>query len=267
MENNALAVMPAPNEPDLDFLSHLVAAPAPLEAAAAPAAEDTQRRTSVNGLVIAWREVIRVGAGMESPFIVDFSLRPLDATATRDTPELGSVESVEHWMAEEAVAWIGDKRRDDLVGILSVSLATVCRDGFLQTLEESGARAGVLPESVCFEVPASAVSAASDAAIAAMRGLRMRGYSFAFGDFRPDTAGLDALKRVPPRYLRVTLGDDDERAAHAALVAAHRLARGLGLASIADGVSSEDEYARVRRLGVAYASGDLLGAEQPLSPC
>jgi EAL domain-containing protein (putative c-di-GMP-specific phosphodiesterase class I) len=266
METHAAAMTPPQDTKDLDFLADLVTTPP--TAAATP--EDTHRRRApVNGLCIVWREVVRVGAGMESPIIADFSLRPRDAAAKRDAPlpELGSVDAVEHWMAEEAVAWMGEKRRDDLVGILSVSLGTICSGRFLDTLEAAGARGGVLPECVCFEVPAAAVHSASDAAISSMRGLRMRGYSFAFGDFEPDTAGLEALKRVPPRYLRVSMAQENERAAHVALAAAHRLARGLGLASIADGIASDAAYDRVRRIGAAYASGDAIGAEQPLTPC
>ncbi len=269
MEPTAAAHMQTQDTTDLDFIADLVSSLSADPHSAAPVPEGMpQRRAPVNGLFIASREVIRVGVGMESPFIVDFSLRQRDAPA-RDgapLPELGSVQAVEHWMAEEAIAWMGEKRRDDLVGILSVSMGTLCSGDFLDTLEAAGARAGVLPECVCFEVPATAVHAAPDEAISAMRGLRMRGYSFAFGAFAPDTAGFEALKRVPPRYLRVFMGQDDERAAYSTLVAAHRLARGLGLASIADGVGTEESFGRVRRVGVAYASGDALGAEQPLAP-
>lgn len=264
MDTNATAAMPTQDTPELDFLAELVSTPSASQPAATEAVE--RRRAPVNGLAIAWREVIRVGAGMESPFIVDFALRTREAAAdAAAAPEIGSVDAVEHWMADAAIAWMGRMRRDDLVGILSVSLGTVCSAGFLDTLEAAGARAGVLPDCVCFEVPAAAVHAAPDAANAAMRGLRMRGYSFAFGDFRPDAAGLGALKRVPPRYLRVALRDD-ARTAYAALAAAHRLARGLGLAAIADGVDENPAYARVRRLGVAYASGDALAVEQALDP-
>jgi EAL domain-containing protein (putative c-di-GMP-specific phosphodiesterase class I) len=77
--------------------------------------------------------------------------------------------------------------------------------------------------------------------------------------------GLEALKRLPTRYLRVSLAALEERTAqHAALRTTQRLARGLGIAAIADGITDANRFRRVQDSGMAYASGDHLSAAAAL---
>jgi len=220
-----------------------------------------------HGLRIVAREVVRAGVGMEAPFVLDFGLQPGndEAPGAMAEPTLASLADAEHWMICEVIAWLAGKGLDKLVGILSISLTTLCSERFPREVAAAAHAGGIPMERLCFEIPAQAVANAGDATLAALRSLHAAGCSFALSGFAPDAIGLGALKRLHTRFLRVSLaGLDGSLEQRSALRATQRLARGLGLAAIADGVDDRDRFRRAQDVGVAYASGDFLGAPASL---
>ena len=222
---------------------------------------------SHRGLRIVAREVVRAGVGMEAPFVLDFGLQPGgdDSSSGGAEPTLASLADAEHWMICEVIAWLAGKGLDKLVGIFSVSLTTLCSERFPREVAAAAHAGGIPLERLCFEIPAATVTNANEATLASLRALHGAGCSFALSEFVPDAAGFDALKRLPTRYLRISLANlDDGPSQRNVLRTAQRLARGLGIAVIADGVDDAERFRRTQDTGVAYASGDFLGTPAPL---
>ncbi len=220
-----------------------------------------------SGLRIVAREVVRAGVGMEAPFVLDFALQPRndDAAGAAAEPTLGSLSDAEHWMICEVIAWLACKGLDKLVGILSISLTTLCSERFPREVAAAAAAGSIPLERLCFEIPAETVASASEPTLTALRALHAAGCSFALSGFSPDATGLAALTRLPTRYLRVSLAEiEGSFAQRNALRATQRFARGLGIAAIADGVDDTDRFRRTQDVGLAYASGEFLGTPASL---
>jgi diguanylate cyclase (GGDEF)-like protein len=97
--------------------------------------------------------------------------------------------------------------------------------------------------------------------------LRGLGVKLALDDFGTGYSALGYLTRVPVDVVKIDRSfvsaiDTDHRSA--ALVSGIvTLARGLQLASVAEGIETEEQLAAVRRLGCDYGQGYLLGRPQP----
>ena len=116
------------------------------------------------------------------------------------------------------------------------------------------------------------ISEAAVTDLSTMRGiadqLRQAGIEFAYDDFGAGQARLMELVEVPPDYLKLDLGlirDIDSAVTRRELVKAIvRVARGLGIQVIAEGIETREVADACRDLAIDLGQGYLFGRPQPV---
>lgn len=132
-------------------------------------------------------------------------------------------------------------------------------------LDATGLDAGLLK----FEVTETAVMTSAADAVETMTRLRERGAELALDDFGTGYSSLAMLRQLPVDVVKIDrsfVQASDDRASDSALLRAIlRMARDLGLQTIAEGVETEEEEAELRELNCDFAQGWLYGRPMPRS--
>jgi EAL domain-containing protein (putative c-di-GMP-specific phosphodiesterase class I) len=150
---------------------------------------------------------------------------------------------------------------------LNVSAAALGDPTLLDYVDELLVALHVRPGLVVFEITETALVEDEDSAERFVRGVTARGCGVALDDFGTGYGGFRYLKRLPVGALKI----DREFVTHLVdgsadmhvVEAIVRLARGLELETIAEGVEDPAAVARLRGLGVDRVQGFALGRPQP----
>lgn len=126
---------------------------------------------------------------------------------------------------------------------------------------------GADPTALTLEVTESAVMGDVDDLIGVMEGLHDLGVTLALDDFGTGHSSLSRLALLPFDIVKIdrsfiARSKDEERAA-ILVEAIASLCSTLGLHAVAEGVETTEQLEAVRRLGVPYAQGFLLGRPVP----
>jgi PAS domain S-box-containing protein len=123
------------------------------------------------------------------------------------------------------------------------------------------------PALVVFEITETALVEDEAAAEAFVRAISARGCGVALDDFGTGYGGFRYLKRLPVSSLKIDREFVTElepgSADHHVVDAIVRLAKGLGLQTVAEGIESLDTLDRLRALGVDHVQGFALGRPRP----
>ncbi|WP_141500301.1 EAL domain-containing protein [Paenibacillus luteus] len=119
------------------------------------------------------------------------------------------------------------------------------------------------PHNVVFEITERSSIADFGSVKKVLEHYRSQGYQIAIDDVGAGYSSLQSIIELRPDYLKVDRSiiqniDLDEMKEHI-LYTLIQLAAKMGIAIIAEGIEREEELAKVRELGVAYAQGYLLG--------
>ena len=187
----------------------------------------------------------------------------------------GLMEEVGLWALDEACRQARAWEEAGVAGLkLSVNLsARQCRDpGFAAVILKTVERHGLRPQTLELELTETAAMEDGERTRALLGELRSLGVGVALDDFGSGYSSLSYLKNLPLSKLKidrefVTEVDRrrDSRAICAALI---ELARGLGIAVLAEGVERPEEVALLRELGCTlfqgfYFARPMPGAEVP----
>jgi len=181
------------------------------------------------------------------------------------------VLSIGEWVIEEAcrqaVNWQAEFDAPFKVSV-NVS-ARQLKDGNLaDCIKRTLAATGLAPEVLCLEITENVLMGDADFYLEALLGLRFLGVSLAVDDFGTGYSSLGYLKRFPIDVLKIDkafvdgLGHDDPRA-RAIPLAVVAMARGLGMATVAEGVESLDQAHELTTLGCDQAQGYYFARPQP----
>lgn len=151
---------------------------------------------------------------------------------------------------------------------LNVSPMTLVEDGFEhgRTQKILGAL-GLPPERVVIEIseqyPLDDYSLIRDATLH----YRQLGFEIAIDDLGAGYSGLRVWSELKPDYVKVdrhfveNISEDPVKREF--LRSFHEIGRGLNCKIIAEGIETEDELDTVRRIGIIYGQGFLLGRPRP----
>jgi diguanylate cyclase (GGDEF)-like protein/PAS domain S-box-containing protein len=118
------------------------------------------------------------------------------------------------------------------------------------------------------EITESAVMAGAARAEATLRRLKALGAGLSIDDFGTGHSSLSRLRRLPFDTIKIDksfLAAAHEKAGSAILESIVSLAHELKLAIVAEGVETEEDVQRLKRLGCHYAQGYLFGRAIPAS--
>jgi len=128
---------------------------------------------------------------------------------------------------------------------------------------------GVNPENICFEVTESTAIVNPETALKFMREMKSIGCKFALDDFGTGISSFSYLKMFPfdfvkidGSFIRNISTNEVDREMVASIC---RIAKVLGIKTIAEYVEDDTVLARLRGLGVDYAQGFGISEPAPLS--
>jgi EAL domain-containing protein (putative c-di-GMP-specific phosphodiesterase class I) len=164
-----------------------------------------------------------------------------------------------HEACRQAATWAGTSGRRLTVSV-NVSPRQLADDDFLGTVEAALAAHDLDPGLLCLEITESAVMADPAAATAVLERLKTIGVRLAIDDFGIGYSSLSQLKALLPvdtikidkSFVDGVTGDGED---HAIVDAVLRLASGLGLAAIAEGVENAEQVDALLALGCSLSQG------------
>jgi len=140
---------------------------------------------------------------------------------------------------------------------------------FLEFVVECFDHSGAKPEDICFEVTESSVVANLDHARRFIAVLHGMGCEFALDDFGSGLSSFSTLKTLPMDYLKIDgsfirnlAGDTVNQAMVAAMI---ELSRSLNFRIVAEQVEDQSSLDLVKRMGIDFVQGFIVGRPQPLS--
>ncbi len=158
----------------------------------------------------------------------------------------------------QAAAWAGQVGRELTISV-NVSPRQLADEHFEQVVKDALAATGLEPRLLCLEVTESAVMADPEAATALLERLKALGVRLAIDDFGVGYSSLSQLKALLPvdtikidkSFVDGVPGGEDQAIVDAIL----RLADGLGLAAIAEGVETGDQVDALLGMGCRLSQG------------
>jgi len=182
--------------------------------------------------------------------------------------EMGLVDAVDSWVLGQALrqvsAWrLANPELRELTASVNVSPLELARPGFLDRVLRALADASLPPTALTLEIT-EGVFVEDGAASLTCCELARRGVRLAIDDFGTGYSSLAYLQRLPIDCLKI----DREfvsaaRPTRGLLEGILELARGMGVATIAEGIETAQQLARLRDSGCVMGQGYLLSRPVP----
>ena len=151
---------------------------------------------------------------------------------------------------------------------VNLSARQLSHPDLVEDVADALAAAGLDPERLTLEITEGAVVGDEERHVDALRRLRGLGVRLAIDDFGVGYSSLSYLRRLPAGLLKIDRsfveeigdgdrGDDKEVPDEVLLSGVLGLAKGLGMRTLAEGVETAGQAARLRELGCDLAQGFL----------
>ncbi|HEU5038187.1 MAG TPA: EAL domain-containing protein [Nocardioides sp.] len=176
----------------------------------------------------------------------------------------GFIAELDRWVLDRACLDIataldtGDLPADVRVAV-NLSARSLDDGALVATVADAIHRSGLPPEALVLEVTETAVLQNRDAARVSLEGLRALGAGVHLDDFGTGYSSLSFLRELPVTgvkidrsFVRDAVDRPEDLAITEAIV---RLARGLGLETVAEGIETVEQRDLLRRLGCVSAQG------------
>jgi EAL domain-containing protein (putative c-di-GMP-specific phosphodiesterase class I)/ActR/RegA family two-component response regulator len=164
-------------------------------------------------------------------------------------------------------AWLAEGHHFSMA--INVSLLDLDRYDFPEFVLDSARSVGAAPSSIVLEVTESQVMADIARPLEILSRLRLKGVGVAIDDYGTGASALQRLKRIPFTELKIdrefVAGAPEDKATRTMLAAIVRLAKGLRLGLVAEGVETESEWQLVAALGVDAVQGYYVARPMPAS--
>ena len=178
--------------------------------------------------------------------------------------ENGAILPIGRWVmreaCERAVAWqTAGLTPAGLFICVNVSARDIQQPGFVGSVEETLAWAGLEPTRLILEITETALIKATSTTVATLEGLRALGVRVVIDDFGTGYFSLSHLRQFPVdalkiagEFVQVAEGDSRSAALAGAIVA---LGESLEIATVAEGIETKEHTERMRSLGCTYGQG------------
>ncbi|WP_241989012.1 putative bifunctional diguanylate cyclase/phosphodiesterase [Leucobacter luti] len=187
--------------------------------------------------------------------------------------QTGVIVEIGDWVLEEAcrvlAEWSRDPARSDLTLSVNLSERQLRADGFGERVREIIERYGVRPGRLTFELTESVLHTDIDRTVGLLGMLRTEGVKSSLDDFGTGYSSLSYLQQLPVQQIKIdrsfvsSIVEDPQAAAIALAIV--RLGRTFNLQVVAEGVETEDQFEKLRDLGVDAFQGFLFGHPRPIS--
>ena len=157
---------------------------------------------------------------------------------------------------------------DDFVLAVNISGQSLADGEYLRHVLDTVSVAGVPFQRLCFEVTETAAIADFDSAVRFIDAVQTRGSRVALDDFGSGLSSFGYLRRLSVDYLKIdgqivrAIVEDPINAVMVESI--HRIARVMGISTIAEFVESEAVMQRLRGIGVDFAQGYGIARPAPI---
>lgn len=179
--------------------------------------------------------------------------------------QTGIIVEIGEWVLEEAcrvlAAWRREPERRDLTFSVNLSERQLRVDDFAERVRAIIARHGIAPGRLRFELTESVLHTDLDRTIRLLSLLRAEGVLSSLDDFGTGYSSLSYLRHLPVQQLKIdrsfvsAVVDDEPATAIARTIV--QLGRTFELQVVAEGVETEEQFERLRDLGVDAFQGFL----------
>ena len=222
-----------------------------------------QVQVDVNGNVFGAEALIRwehPKHGMVSPF----NFIPL-------AEETGLILPIGNWVLNEACAQLKQWENDNATKHLSISINVSAKQfhqaDFVNQVKSAVEKHQIKPMLLKLELTESMLVDNIENIITLMNGIRKLGVRFELDDFGTGYSSLQYLKRLPLHQLKIDqsfvrdiTSDKSDKAIVKTIV---KMAQGLGLEVIAEGVETDEQRQLLKKIGCSYYQGYLFGKPVP----
>ena len=186
--------------------------------------------------------------------------------------ETGLIEQLGAWVLTEACSqarlWrdeLGSGR--PLLMSVNVSAHQLAGDAITTLVAEALRSSGLPAEALCLEITESALIRDEEVTLRALQALHAIGVRLAVDDFGTGYTTLVNLKRFPIDLIKVdqsfVAGLGHDRGDAAITMAVIRLARALGVLTVAEGVETREQLELLRTMGCDLIQGFHIGEPRP----
>ena len=189
----------------------------------------------------------------------------------RAAERYGLMRRLDRWVVDNALASLtelpAEARGRISLCTLNLSALSLGDESFLDFLDEAVARSPVDPARLCFEITETAAVENLPQAQRLMKTLAGRGCRFALDDFGSGMSSYGYLKDLPVDFLKIdgTFITDmvTDRLDRAMIASIQQVAQLLGLATVAECVSSRAACDLLAEMGVDYGQGNWIAPPRP----
>lgn len=184
----------------------------------------------------------------------------------------GLMPYLDRWVVQHVLEWAAGKnqqklRGEDSVFFLNVAAATIGDPEFPDFLKTTLDEYGMPGATLCFEVPDAELAIRGESVAEFIRRVRQCGCRVALSGFGRDAVSFDRIRGFQVEFLKIDgsiildmLRDPVELAK---VVSIDRVAKKIGVKTVAELVESEELIVKLREIGVDFAQG--FGISRPRS--
>jgi PAS domain S-box-containing protein len=186
----------------------------------------------------------------------------------------GLMPHLDRWVVQHVTEWAshqsspGEKRRNSMF-FINLSDATIGDPSFPEFLQLTLMKYGVPGAVLCFEIPNSELTLRPTVVAEFAQRIRQCGCLVAISGFGHERISFDLIRGFRVEFLKIDgniifniLRDPVELAK---LVAINRVAKLIGVKTIAELVESEETVVKLREVGIDFAQGFGISRPRPLS--
>ncbi len=175
--------------------------------------------------------------------------------------ENGAILPIGRWVLREACREAGSwsDMDPDTFLCVNVSAREIQQPGFVEAVQEALAEAGMAAARLSLEITETALLKATPSTVATLEALRDLGVSIVIDDFGTGYFSLSHLRQFPVDVLKIASefvqvpDTDSKTAALAGAIVA--MGKSLGIKTVAEGIETPEQAARMNELGCAYGQG------------
>lgn len=186
----------------------------------------------------------------------------------------GLMPHLDRWVVQHVTEWAAYQspqgwQRGDSMFFVNVSGATISDPGFPEFLQLTLLEYGVPGNALCFEIPDTELASRSAHVAEFARQVRQYGCRVALSGFGRERIAFDLIRGFQVEFLKidgsVILDILRDPVDLAKVTAIDRVAKKIGVRTIAEFVESEEIVAKLKEVGIDFAQGFGISRPRPLA--
>lgn len=171
----------------------------------------------------------------------------------------GLMPYLDRWVIQHVLAWSASHSRKDSMFFINLAAATLGDPEFPEFLSSILQEYGAAASSLCFEVTDAELAQRGENAAEFIRQVRACGCQVALSGFGRDNVSFDRIRGFQVDFIKIDggliLGLQRDPVNLAKVSSIDRVAKKIGVRTVAELVESDELIAKLSELGIDYAQG------------